>query len=195
MATSATSRTATCYHCRRQFDVPLRAMSISCPWCSRRVTLDDLVVRDRCWTSRLQTCGRIFIDRNGLVNARVIEAMEGIEIQGTVEGNLVSGGPVIIGPGARVKGDLAAPSIHITAGAIIDGGMLRIASALPPAWDAPRPIARPGSRPGDDGRRTTPDAMMRPASPVKSMRQGAMLNASCSERPNPTGHRPSQAAG
>ena len=166
-------------------------MSISCPWCSRRVTLDDLVVRDHCWTSRLQTCGRILIHRNGLVNARVIEAMEGIEIQGTVEGNLISGGPVIIGPGARVKGDLAAPSIHIAAGAIIDGGMLRIAASLPPAWDAPRPVARPA----DDRRRTTPDAMSRPASPVKSMRQGEMLNALCSERPNPPGHRPSQAAG
>ena len=168
MSTAASSRTVTCYHCRRRLDVPARAMSISCPWCSRRLTLDDLAIRDRCWTSRLQTCGRILIHRRGLVNARVIEAMEGIEIQGTVEGNIVSGGPVLIGAGARVKGDLAAPSIIIEPGATIEGGMFRIASGLPPARDMPRPTTRPG----EDRRVTTPDILVCPALPVKSLRQG-----------------------
>ncbi len=144
MATVAPSRSVTCYHCRRRFDVPPKAMSISCPWCSRRVTLDDLLIRDRCWTSKLQTCGRIVIHRRGLVNARVIEAMEGIEIHGSVEGSVLSGGPVVLGAQARIRGDLAAPSIHIASGATIEGGMFRIAAALPPARDVPRPIARPG---------------------------------------------------
>lgn len=144
-------------------------MSISCPWCSRRVTLDDLFVRDRCWTSRLQTCGRIVVHRRGLVNARVIEAMEGIEIHGIVEGSVVSGGPVVIGAGARIRGDLAAPSIRIENGASIEGGMIRIASALPPPRDMPRPAHRPGEHP--DARRTTPDVVVRPALNERSFRQ------------------------
>jgi len=138
-------------------------MSISCPWCSRRVTLDDLFVRDRCWTSRLQTCGRIVVHRRGLVNARVIEAMEGIEIQGSVEGSVVSGGPVVLGPGARLRGDLAAPSVSIASGAIIEGGLLRIAAGLPPAHDAPR--SRPGSAHAQNA--TTPDVVAHPALRVR----------------------------
>lgn len=145
-------------------------MSISCPWCSRRVTLDDLFVRDRCWTSRLQTCGRIFVHRKGLVNARIIEAMEGIEIHGVVEGSVVSAGPVLIGAGARIRGDLAAPSINIESGATIEGGMFRISSALPPPRDMPRPIVRPGE--DRAGRKETPDVEVRPALPVKTLRQG-----------------------
>jgi len=150
--------------------VPARAMSISCPWCSRRVTLDDLFVRDRCWTSRLQTCGRIVIHRRGLVNARVIEAMEGMDIHGVVEGNIVSGGHVLIGAGARIRGDLAAPGITIEPGASIEGGMFRIASLLPPPQGAPRPVSRPGEDRGP--RATTPDVVVRPALPVKFLGQG-----------------------
>lgn len=145
-------------------------MSISCPWCSRRVTLDDLEVRHRCWTSRLQTCGRILIHKRGLVNARLIEAMEGIEIQGIVEGSVVSGGPVLIGAGARIRGDLAAPSISIASGATIEGGMFRIASVLPPPAGMPRPIGRPGE--DRAGRSTTPDEVVRPASSLKSLYRG-----------------------
>lgn len=170
MATAATSRTVTCYHCRRRFDVPGRAMSISCPWCSRRVTLDDLLIRDRCWTSRLQTCGRIVVHRRGLVNARVIEAMEGIEIHGIVEGSVVSGGPVVIGSGARIRGDLAAPSIRIENGASIEGGMFRIASTLPPPPGMPRPLHRPGET--ADEREKTPDVVVRPAWAARSVGQG-----------------------
>lgn len=144
-------------------------MSISCPWCSRRVTLDDLLIRDRCWTSKLRTCGRITVHRKGLVNARVIEAMEGIEIHGIVEGSVVSGGLVLIGAGARIKGDLAAPSIRIEPGAIIEGGMFRIASVLPPAPGMPRPMPRPGE---DIGPRTTTSGVVnRPALPFNVLRQ------------------------
>lgn len=120
------SRTVQCYHCRERFDVPLKAMSISCPWCYKRVTLDDVVVKDSCWQSKLQTCGRLLVHRRGSLVASVIEAMMGIEILGHAEGTIVSGGPVLIGPKARIKGDVTAPSIWMEPGAVIENGFFKI---------------------------------------------------------------------
>lgn len=125
---SSAPRAVQCYHCQRNFDVPARAMSISCPWCSKRVTLDDLVVKDTCWTSRVQTCGRLIVHRKGLLVSSSIEARGGMEIHGAVEGKLFSAGPVFIGRFARIKGDLTAPSIDIENGATITGGHFTIAT-------------------------------------------------------------------
>lgn len=158
-SSAAAGRSVQCYHCLERFDVPSKAMSISCPWCYKRVTLDDLVVKDTCWTSRLQTCGRLIVQRKGSLVASLIEAREGIEVLGHVEGKLVSGGPVLIGPKARVKGDMSAPSIWVEPGAIIEGGYFQIVGAdrlakgpsLPPtpppgaAEAPPAIITRPSS--------------------------------------------------
>lgn len=131
MSTPAPSnppRTVQCYHCQRGFDVPGAAMSISCPWCYRRVTLDDLIVKDTCWTSRVQTCGRLTVHKRASLVASLIEARSGMTILGVCEGRLVSGGPVSLGPKAHVKGDLEAPSINIAHGATIEGGFFKILS-------------------------------------------------------------------
>lgn len=121
-------RTVQCYHCQRDFDVPPRAMSISCPWCYRRVTLDDLVVKNTCWTSRVQTCGSLVVHRKGMLVSTRIEARAGMHILGGVEGSLLSGGPVFIGKFAHIKGDLTAPAIDIENGAVINGGRFTITS-------------------------------------------------------------------
>jgi Polymer-forming cytoskeletal len=115
-----------CYHCHHDFDVPPMAMSLTCPWCYKRVTLDDLVVSATCWTSRVQTCGKLLIDRKGSLVASLIEARSGMVILGGAEGKLISGGPVYIGPEARVHGDLEAPGIDIAPGAVIQGGFFKI---------------------------------------------------------------------
>lgn len=124
-------RTVQCYHCRQGFDVPSAAMSISCPWCYKRVTLDDLIVKDTCWTSKVQTCGRLIVERRGTLVASYIEARSGMTILGICEGKLVSGGAVTLGPKALVRGDLEAPSIDIADGATIEGGFFKIVSAKP----------------------------------------------------------------
>lgn len=156
----ASIRTVQCYHCRRSFDVPGRAMSISCPWCSTRVTLDDLVVSEKCWTTKMRTCGRILVQRAGNVTASLIEAREGIEILGSVTGSVVCGGPVLIGPKARVNGDVAAPSIWVEPGATIVGGHFRIASekglpVTPPVARIPEPSPDPHADPASPLRKPT----------------------------------------
>lgn len=124
-------RTVQCYHCRRFFDVPARAMSISCPWCYKRVGLDDLTIKGVCWTSKIQTCGRVVVRPKSTLVAPLIEASQGIEIHGSCEGTLVTGGRIYVGSKARVRGSLRAPSIIVEKGGVIDGAMVRISVARP----------------------------------------------------------------
>lgn len=150
------TRRVECYHCLEPFDVPIKAMSLSCPACSTRVTLEDLLIKDTCWTSRLQTCGRLLVHRKGSLVASLIEARQGIEIQGHAEGKIISGGPVLIGARARLKGDVQATSIWVEPGATIEGGYFQIVGSdrlvrgpsrppTPPAAvaDGPLPPDRP----------------------------------------------------
>lgn len=140
MTESATPRTVQCYHCRRHFDAPARAMSISCPWCSKRVSLENVIITGTCWTSRIQTCGKIVVRRKSQLVASHIEASEGVEVHGTVEGTIISNGLVYVGHQARVKGDLRAPSIHVEPGGALDGGYVRIASDRPPKGPSRPPL-------------------------------------------------------
>jgi hypothetical protein len=122
-------RTVQCYHCRQLFDVPPRAISISCPWCFKRVGLDDMDISGVCWTSKLQTCGRITIRPKSVLVAPLIEASQGIYVHGSAEGVLVSGSQIYIGPKARVKGEVRAPSIKVERGGTIDGAYVQITAA------------------------------------------------------------------
>jgi hypothetical protein len=112
-------------------------MSISCPWCYKRVGLDDMHIKGICWTSKLQTCGRVTVHAKAQLVTPLVEASQGIEVHGEAEGILISAGQIYVGPKARVKGQLHAPSIKVERGGIIDGAFVQIAaSRLDPA--APR---------------------------------------------------------
>lgn len=125
----STVRTVQCYHCHRHFDVPGKAMSLSCPWCYRRVTLSDIVVKDECFAKALQTCGRIVVQKKGRLVASLIEARLGVETFGVIEGKVRSGCRLYIGPQGRLRGDAIAPSIWIEPGGAMEGGLLHIGPA------------------------------------------------------------------
>ena len=121
-----TAKTVQCYHCSHRFEVSGRAMSTSCPGCYRAVVVQDVVVKGFETVQKLQTCGRVTIRARGRVIAGVIEAQEGIEVLGVLQGNVTSAGPVIIGPKARWKGDCRAPTLEIKLGARIESGFFEI---------------------------------------------------------------------
>jgi cytoskeletal protein CcmA (bactofilin family) len=102
-------------------------MSSSCPHCHRQLAIADIVVRDQHWGGRLQTCGRIVIERLAKVRVQYVQACEGIEVQGSLKGKIVSYGPVTRGAGSSLAGDLEAPAVYVSPGAQIVGGRFRIA--------------------------------------------------------------------
>lgn len=111
-----------CYHCRHRFEVSWQTLSASCPKCSRALTLEDIVIKNAYSVRKIQTCGRLVVEKKGRVVCQTVEAIGGVEVEGYLEANVQSGGPVKIGAKAQWKGDLAAPSVEVELGGRIDKG-------------------------------------------------------------------------
>lgn len=111
-----------CYHCAHCFDVGARTASTNCPRCNQRVVVEDVVIQKLMPVSRVQTCGRLLVGKKGSVIAELVQAQGGVEVLGSLDARVESGGPVVIGPSARWKGDCRAPSLAIRSGARIEGG-------------------------------------------------------------------------
>jgi hypothetical protein len=118
----ANPRTIQCYHCRQKFEISRQAKSTSCPKCSRQLRLEDVVVKTVEAVRKIQTCGKVVVQKKGRVIAQMVEAHEGVFVEGTMEANVVSGGPVTIGSKAHWKGDCSAPSLAVEGGCVITSG-------------------------------------------------------------------------
>ena len=101
-------------------------MSTSCPNCHQPVIVQDVIVTGLKTTSKLQTCGRVVVKKRGRVIAGLIEAHQGVEVLGALNGNVISGGPVVIGPKGRWRGDCRAPTLEVKWGAQIENGLFQI---------------------------------------------------------------------
>jgi hypothetical protein len=123
---NSSPRTVQCYHCRHRFDVGSRTMTTSCPSCSKPLLVEDVVVKSVQSVRKIQTCGRIVIHKKGRVIAQFVEAHQGVEVEGIMEANVLSGGPVRIHAQAHWKGDCNAPTITIEDGCRIAGGQFTI---------------------------------------------------------------------
>lgn len=121
-----TQREVKCHHCTRAFRVAETMRSTICPHCGRHVCLDDLVATKRHVAGTLATCGKLIVEAKSQLTMRAVAALEGVEIRGRVEGNVNTPGAAVVGPTARIKGNIAASSIVIEPGAVIEGGYLEI---------------------------------------------------------------------
>jgi DNA-directed RNA polymerase subunit RPC12/RpoP len=130
-----------CYHCAHPFEVGSRTASTNCPNCNQRVVVEDVVIQKLMPVSRVQTCGRLLVGKKGSVIAELVQAQSGVEVLGSLDARVVSGGPVLIGPAARWKGDCTAPSMAIRSGARIDGAF---------EVTGPVPSPPPGAEDADD---------------------------------------------
>ncbi len=110
--------------------MPAAARTASCPVCYKGIVLDDLAVREGAgMSSRLATCGKVTIHKKARAVTRHVEAGAGVEVDGVLEAKVNSGGTVVVGAKARVKGDFSAPSLVVEEGAVIEGGFFRIGPA------------------------------------------------------------------
>lgn len=135
----ATPRIVRCYHCRATISVPGAARTASCPVCYKGLILDDLRVRDGQAAGRLSTCGRVVVERRGRAVTRAVEAAAGVEVHGTLEAKVVTGGPVHLSKGAHLKGECHATSLVVEAGGVIEGAFVRIG---PDAFEPQEPSLR-----------------------------------------------------
>lgn len=141
MAKPAATRPVQCYHCRHRFEVAAQARTGSCPKCSKALQFDDVVVADYFAVRKVQTCGKVVVNKKGRIVAQLVEASGGIEVQGAIEAKVVTPGRVHIGPKGHLKGDCLATTLAVELGATITGGIFQIPdpNAQPPAPQAPEP--------------------------------------------------------
>ncbi|MBX3358274.1 MAG: polymer-forming cytoskeletal protein [Phycisphaeraceae bacterium] len=126
MAKAPATRVVTCYHCRAVVELSAQARSATCPKCHKGLVLDDVVVEGYRAVRKIQTCGRVVVEKKGRFVGQSVEAIGGVEIQGTVEANIICGGRVHMGPKSHLKGDLTAGSLAVELGATIAGAVVKV---------------------------------------------------------------------
>ena len=73
--------------CGHLFEVGASAQSTSCPSCYKPVIVSDIIVNAFKAVTKVQTCGRIVIQKKGRVIAELVVANSGIEADGATIAN------------------------------------------------------------------------------------------------------------
>ena len=99
--------------------VAARALSVFCPHCQKRATLEDLRIVGSHPGRLLATCGNILIERTAILNLEV--SGNNVVVRGRVCGSVSANETVEIGPTGRVIGDVRAAKIVVRDGGVIQG--------------------------------------------------------------------------
>lgn len=109
-----------CLHCGQSQQISRKALTIVCRFCHKSLRMEDLPIKDYQARRSVETCGVVTVEKKGsIVAERVL--CGGMVVRGKVKATIRSGGPVLVGPGAEIKGDVRAPSLAVGAGAILEG--------------------------------------------------------------------------
>jgi hypothetical protein len=128
-----------CLHCDRQQEVSRKAMSVTCKFCSKRLRLEDLKIKQYEARRVIETCGIVTVEKKGNVVTDRIDCGS-LLVKGKVKGEVNSRGTVVLEADAEIKGDITAASLVIGPGAMIEGKL----EIRPRAAEAP---ATPGESP------------------------------------------------
>ena len=150
MSEGPSGKIVRCCHCRGMMRVSARALSVFCPHCQKRATLEDLRVAGTHPGRFLATCGDILVERTSILNLEIVA--KNVVIQGRVRGAVSGQESVEIGPTGRVIGDVRAPKIVVLDGGVIQGQCEvlsgNVAAGQPPAGSV------------------TPEASLQPTTPA-----------------------------
>ncbi len=98
-------------------------MSVFCPHCKKRLVLEDFKIRTYYAVREFATCGDIVVERKGHVVAPI--KVGNLTVKGKVQGKVTVRGRATISKTGWFKGEIAAPTLHVENGAVLDG-FLRI---------------------------------------------------------------------
>ena len=112
--------TVVCLHCEKPQEVGRKAMTVTCQHCYKRLDLKDLVFPRYEARRVIETLGVVTVEKKGNVVADKIHC-GGLIVRGKVKGDVVSRGPVLVGPEADLIGDVTAPTMAVGAGAVLEG--------------------------------------------------------------------------
>ena len=112
--------TIVCLYCQKAQEVSRKALSVTCRFCNKSLKLEDIRFKEYQARRAIDTCGVVTIEKKGHV---VTDKMHcgGLIVRGKFKGDILSRGPVFVGPEAEVRGNVVAPSLAVGAGAILEG--------------------------------------------------------------------------
>jgi hypothetical protein len=115
--------TIVCLYCDKPQEVGRRALSITCKYCNKSLKLEDIRVTQYTARRTIDTCGVVTVEKKGQIVADKV-LCGGLVVRGKLKAQVISRGPVLVGPDAEIKGDVTAPALAVGAGATLDGRYL-----------------------------------------------------------------------
>lgn len=131
MTTPAATKIVRCCHCRGMMKVTARALSVFCPHCQTRVTLEDLRIIGSHPGKRLATAGDILVEASARLNLELIGSR--VLIRGRVKGLVQASEYVEIASTGQVVGDIRAPKLVVREGGVVQGRFEHLATTQHPA--------------------------------------------------------------
>jgi len=104
-----------CTHCGAELVVAVRAMSMFCPHCHKRVILEDFTIRTYHAVREFATCGDVLVEKSGTIAADVKAGR--LTVEGKVWGKVEARRKVEIASTGYVKGAIRAPALTVADGA------------------------------------------------------------------------------
>lgn len=108
-----------CHHCGKELLVSAKAISIGCPHCNQRISVEDLTVSSCHIRACLETCGSIRVAPTGILQGRV--RSRNLQVEGQLRGNVTADDKVSLASGASISGDITARSLEVNSGGVING--------------------------------------------------------------------------
>lgn len=112
--------TVVCLHCDQPQEVSRRALSVTCKFCHKPLKLEDIRIKEYNARRTIETVGIVTVEKKGQVACEKMQC-GGAVIRGKVKGEVISRGPVLVGPEAEINGNVTAPTLAVGAGAVLKG--------------------------------------------------------------------------
>ncbi|MBX3395126.1 MAG: polymer-forming cytoskeletal protein [Phycisphaerae bacterium] len=144
MSDPATTKIVRCCHCRGMMRVAAKALSVFCPHCQKRATLESLRIVGAHPGRTLATCGDILVEAPAQLNVEI--TANNVTIRGKVNGSVFANECLEVDSTGRIYGDVRAGKLVVRDGGVIQGRI----EMLPPtgqrsAGSKVTSPARPGS--------------------------------------------------
>ncbi len=123
MTTAANTKIVRCCNCRGMMRVTARALSVFCPHCQTRVSIENLRIVGSHPGKRLATAGDILVEASSRLQLDIV--CNRITIHGRVKGSVSASQSVEIGRTGQVIGDINAPKLVVDDGGSIQGHFKR----------------------------------------------------------------------
>ncbi|MCS7034475.1 MAG: polymer-forming cytoskeletal protein [Phycisphaerae bacterium] len=113
-------QTIHCLYCRQPQEISRKAVTITCRHCHKSLRVEDVTISKYEARRAIDTLGVITVEKRGNVVAERLQC-GGLVVRGKVKAEVVSRGPVLVGPEAEIRGNVTAPRLAVGAGAVLEG--------------------------------------------------------------------------